>query len=242
MEQQLQTPPGGAPPGADVAVYVRGLTKTYHSGPTSVEALKGVNLTIKQGEFVAVMGPSGSGKSTLMHILGALENATSGEVTIGGQSIVGLDDKRLTLLRRDAIGFIFQFFNLLPTLTAEENVMLPSLIAGESAGKLRKHAHELLDLVGLSERREHLPSQLSGGEQQRVSVARSLMRDPDLLLADEPTGNLDPTTSTSVFDNLYNLARRQGIAAVVATHNLELARHMDRVLTLRDGHLEPHTF
>lgn len=222
-------------PGADVAVYVRALTKTYQSGPTSVEALKGVNLTIKKGEFVAVMGPSGSGKSTLMHILGALENATSGEVMIGGQSIIGLDDKRLTLLRRDAVGFIFQFFNLLPTLTAEENVMLPSLIAGESAGKLREHAHELLDLVGLSERRDHLPSQLSGGEQQRVSVARSLMRDPDLLLADEPTGNLDSKNAAAVLDMLRNVQAKSGHTILMVTHDATVASRASRVIFLRDG-------
>ncbi|MBK5230126.1 MAG: ABC transporter ATP-binding protein [Thermoleophilia bacterium] len=201
----------------------------------SVQALKGIDLTIKRGEFVAVMGPSGSGKSTLMHILGALENATSGDVSIGGQSIVGLDDKRLTLLRRDAIGFIFQFFNLLPTLTAEENVMLPSLIAGESAGKLRQRARELLDLVGLSERREHLPSQLSGGEQQRVSVARSLMRDPELLLADEPTGNLDSKNGAAVLDMLRDMQAKSGHTILMVTHEAAAASRASRVIFLRDG-------
>jgi putative ABC transport system ATP-binding protein len=230
--------PSSAPtpsPTADAAVVVKGLTKTYESGPSAVEALRGVDLTIERGEFVAVMGPSGSGKSTLMHILGALESATGGDVWIGGERITGLDDKRLTLLRRDAIGFIFQFFNLLPTLTAEENVMLPSLIAGESAGKLHEHARELLDLVGLSERREHLPSQLSGGEQQRVSVARSLMRDPDLLLADEPTGNLDSKNAAAVLDMLRDVQAKAGHTILMVTHDAAVASRASRVIFLRDG-------
>ncbi|MBI4897337.1 MAG: ABC transporter ATP-binding protein [Actinobacteria bacterium] len=232
--------PSSAPtpsPTANAAVVVKDLTKTYQSGPNAVEALRGIDLTIERGEFVAVMGPSGSGKSTLMHILGALENATGGTVWIGGERITGLDDKRLTLLRRDAIGFIFQFFNLLPTLTAEENVMLPSMIAGEGAGKLRDHARELLDLVGLSERREHLPSQLSGGEQQRVSVARSLMRNPDLLLADEPTGNLDSKNAAAVLDMLRDVQAKAGHTILMVTHDATVASRASRVIFLRDGRI-----
>ncbi len=235
MAQEVESAASAGARSDGDAVVVKGLKKTYQSGPNAVEALRGVDLTIKRGEFVAVMGPSGSGKSTLMHILGALENATGGEVWIGGERITGLDDKRLTLLRRDAIGFIFQFFNLLPTLTAEENVMLPSLIAGESAGKLSEHARELLDLVGLSERREHLPSQLSGGEQQRVSVARSLMRDPDLLLADEPTGNLDSKNAAAVLDMLRDVQARAGHTILMVTHDAAVASRASRVIFLRDG-------
>lgn len=219
------------------AVRVTGLTKTYESGATSVEALKGVDLTIQRGEFVAVMGPSGSGKSTLMHILGALETASGGTVEIGGRTIGQLDDKQLTLLRRDAIGFIFQFFNLLPTMTAEENVMLPSLIAGEKSGKLHDKARDLLGLVGLSERVDHLPSQLSGGEQQRVSIARSLMRDPELLLADEPTGNLDSKNGAAVLDMLRDVQSKSGHTIMMVTHDAAAASRATRVVFLRDGRI-----
>jgi putative ABC transport system ATP-binding protein len=217
------------------AVRVTGLTKHYESGETSVEALKGIDLTIERGEFVAVMGPSGSGKSTLMHILGALESRTAGTVEIGGEELGELDDKQLTLLRRDKVGFIFQFFNLLPTMTAEENVMLPSLVAGEKAADLHARAQELLKLVGLSERTSHLPSQLSGGEQQRVSVARSLMRDPELLLADEPTGNLDSKNGAAVLDMLRDVVRQQGHTIMMVTHDALAASRASRVIFLRDG-------
>jgi putative ABC transport system ATP-binding protein len=239
LNESTQTEAVADAPAADSApaVLVRGLTKTYESGETSVDALKGIDLTIQRGEFVAVMGPSGSGKSTLMHILGALESSTSGEVEIAGVSLAGLDDKRLTLLRRDSVGFIFQFFNLLSTMTAEENVMLPSLIAGERASKLHDRAIELLDLVGLSERRNHLPSQLSGGEQQRVSVARSLMRDPDLLLADEPTGNLDTKNGAAVLDMLRDVQSKAGHTILMVTHDAAAASRATRVIFLRDGKL-----
>lgn len=239
MNEPAQTSPATGSPSTTTApaVLVRGLTKKYESGETSVEALKGIDLTIERGEFVAVMGPSGSGKSTLMHILGALESSTSGDVEIAGVSLSGLDDKRLTLLRRDSVGFIFQFFNLLSTMTAEENVMLPSLIAGEKASKLHARAVELLDLVGLSERRNHLPSQLSGGEQQRVSVARSLMRDPDLLLADEPTGNLDSKNGAAVLDMLRDVQSKAGHTILMVTHDAVAASRATRVIFLRDGKL-----
>lgn len=231
MSEQQTSPT----PTATAAVRVSGLKKTYDSGSTAVEALKGIDLTIERGEFIAVMGPSGSGKSTLMHILGALETSTEGVVEIGGEPIDGLDDARLTLLRRDAIGFIFQFFNLLPTMTAAENVMLPSLIAGERAGKLEERATELLDLVGLSDRATHLPSQLSGGEQQRVSVARSLMRDPELLLADEPTGNLDSKNGAAVLDMLRDVQAKSGHTIMMVTHDALAASRASRVVFLRDG-------
>ncbi len=217
------------------AVNVRGLTKTYESGETSVEALKGIDLTIERGEFIAVMGPSGSGKSTMMHILGALETPSGGTVEIGGTEIGGLDDKQLTLLRRDKVGFIFQFFNLLPTMTALENVMLPSLIAGERQSALEEKALHLLGLVGLAERSKHLPSQLSGGEQQRVSIARSLMRDPDLLLADEPTGNLDSKNGAAVLDMLKDVQAQSGHTIMMVTHDAVAASRATRVVFLRDG-------
>ncbi|MGH2959736.1 MAG: ABC transporter ATP-binding protein [Solirubrobacterales bacterium] len=217
------------------AVKVSGLTKRYESGETSVDALKGIDLTIERGEFVAVMGPSGSGKSTLMHILGALETYDEGSVSIGGDEIGGLNEEQLTLLRRDSIGFIFQFFNLLPTMTAEENVMLPSMISGEKSGELHERAAELLKLVGLTDRARHLPSQLSGGEQQRVSVARSLMREPALLLADEPTGNLDSKNGAAVLDMLREVQQEAGHTIMMVTHDAAAASRASRVVFLRDG-------
>ena len=223
------------PPPRPITVRVASLTKTFGEGATSVEALKGIDLEIRRGEFVAVMGPSGSGKSTLMHILGALEEPSSGTVEIGGVSYAGLDDKAQTLLRRDRIGFVFQFFNLLKTLNAEENVMLPSLIAGEPASKLRDRARELLGLVGLDARRDHLPSQLSGGEQQRVSIARALMRNPQLVLADEPTGNLDSRNSAVVLDLLGRLPEESNHTILMVTHDPFAASRASRVVFLRDG-------
>jgi putative ABC transport system ATP-binding protein len=218
-----------------ITVRAAGLTKNYGEGAASVEALKNIDLEIRRGEFVAVMGPSGSGKSTLMHILGALEAPSSGTVEIGGVSCGGLNDKALTRLRRDRIGFVFQFFNLLKTLSAEENVMLPSLIAGEPRSKLRDRARELLDVVGLSARRDHLPSQMSGGEQQRVSIARALMRSPQMLLADEPTGNLDSRNSAVVLDLLAGLQAESNHTILMVTHDPAAASRATRVVFLRDG-------
>lgn len=223
---------------APLAVEVRGLTKTYENGDLSVPALRWIDLTIRQGEFVAVMGPSGSGKSTLMHILGALETPTSGALRIGDTDYTQLSQAQQTIFRRDHIGFIFQFFNLFGTLTAEENVMLPSLIAGERAEGLNDRARELLGLVNLSDRVGHLPSQLSGGEQQRVSVARSLMREPELILADEPTGNLDSRNSAGVLDLLTQLQREQNRTILMVTHDPVAASRATRVVFLRDGMLD----
>lgn len=217
------------------AVQVSGLRKSYETGDVRVEALKGINLTIRRGEFVAVMGPSGSGKSTLMHILGALETPSEGSLRIGGVSYSDLGDKEQTRLRRDRIGFVFQFFNLFKTLTAEENVMLPSLIAGERADALRGRARELLAKVGLDARGDHLPSQLSGGEQQRVSIARALMREPELVLADEPTGNLDSKNSAAVLDMLSGLRVESGHTILMVTHDPVAASRATRVVFLRDG-------
>lgn len=223
---------------APLAVQVRGLTKTYVNGDVSVTALHWIDLEIREGEFVAVMGPSGSGKSTLMHILGALETPSAGSLRIGNTDYATLSEAEQTLFRRDHIGFVFQFFNLFGTLTAEENVMLPSLIAGEKADKLRGRARELLSLVNLDKRAEHLPSQMSGGEQQRVSIARSLMREPQLILADEPTGNLDSRNSTAVLDMLTQLQREQNRTILMVTHDPVAASRATRVVFLRDGRFD----
>ena len=218
-----------------IAARTVGLTKSYGEGDARVDALRGIDLELRRGEFVAVMGPSGSGKSTLMHILGALEAPTGGTVEIGGVSYAGLDDNAQTVLRRDRIGFVFQFFNLVKTLSAEENVMLPSLVAGEQAAKVRPHAGELLELVGLGARRDHLPSQMSGGEQQRVSIARALMRSPQLVLADEPTGNLDTRNSSAVLDLLGDLQATSDHTILMVTHDPVAACRATRVVFLCDG-------
>jgi putative ABC transport system ATP-binding protein len=220
---------------ADPAIRAAGLTKVYRQGETEVRALDGVDLEVGRGEMVAIMGPSGSGKSTLLHIIGALDSPTAGTVAISGRRYDGLDDNELTLLRRDSIGFVFQFFNLLPTLTAEENVLLPALIAGEGDEARRRRAGELLDRVGLAGRADHLPTQLSGGEQQRVSIARALLLEPQLVLADEPTGNLDSRSEAEVLGLLRELNQSEGHTIVIVTHDPAAAAIGDRIVFLRDG-------
>jgi putative ABC transport system ATP-binding protein len=222
---------------APAAVRTSELTKTYGSGETEVRALDGVSIEIAAGEMVAIMGPSGSGKSTLLHLLGALETPTSGEIELAGRRFDGLDDRQLTLLRRDGIGFVFQFFNLLGTLSAEENVLLPALIAGRQDNDMRERARSLLERVGLAARAEHLPSELSGGEQQRVSIARALLMRPALVLADEPTGNLDSHSSREILDLLGELNRDEGHTIVMVTHDPAAAATAGRVVFLRDGEL-----
>jgi putative ABC transport system ATP-binding protein len=222
-----------APP----AVRTGELTKTYGGGETEVRALDGVSIEIADGEMVAIMGPSGSGKSTLLHLLGALETPTSGTIELTGRRFDGLDDRELTLLRRDGIGFVFQFFNLLGTLSAEENVLLPALIAGRQDDAMRDRARELLGRVGLAARSGHLPSELSGGEQQRVSIARALLMRPALVLADEPTGNLDSRSSAEILELLGELNRGDGHTIVMVTHDPAAAATAGRVLFLRDGRL-----
>ena len=214
----------------------KGLTKTYRMGEVEVRALRGIDLDLGRGELVVLLGPSGSGKSTLLNILGGLDTPTSGEVWYLDHRLTGATEAELTRFRREHVGFVFQFYNLIPSLTARENVAAVTEIATSPM-----RPEEALGLVGLEARLDHFPAQLSGGEQQRVAIARALANSPRLLLADEPTGNLDPNTSGAVFESLYELARSQGVAALVATHNLELARHMDRVVALKDGHLEPQT-
>ena len=230
-------------PGAagTLAIEARNLTKQFGTGDTAVRALDAVDLDVGQGEMVAIMGPSGSGKSTLLHLLGALETPTAGTIAIGGRRFEGLDDNALTLLRRDQIGFVFQFFNLLPSLTAEENVLLPALIAGRRDGEVRERARSLLDRVGLSPRTRHLPTELSGGEQQRVSIARALLMSPALILADEPTGNLDSRSSQEVLGLLTELNRGEGQTIVMVSHDPDVAAVAGRVLFLRDGALAGET-
>ncbi len=226
-------------PGADApAIDIRGLTKVFGSGETAVRALDGVDLEIGRGEMVAIMGPSGSGKSTLLHTLGALETPTSGTIALAGRRFDGLDDRELTLLRREGIGFVFQFFNLLPSLSAEENVMLPALIAGRRDEAIADRARALLDRVGLAPRADHLPSELSGGEQQRVSIARALLMEPELVLADEPTGNLDSKSEAQVLELLAELNRDEGHTIVMVTHDPNAAAVAQRVVFMRDGRIE----
>ena len=217
-------------------ITAREVVRRYGEGDTAVEALRGVSLDIARGKLTAVMGPSGSGKSTLMHILAGLDRPTEGQVHIEGTDITGLEDTALTKLRRDHIGFIFQFFNLLGSLSAEENVLLPALIARRTEAAIRRRAVELLELVGLGDRAAHTPGELSGGQQQRVSIARALLLEPELVLADEPTGNLDTQAGAEVL-GLLRAGADEGRAVVMVTHEAAGAAIADRVLTLRGGRL-----
>ena len=226
---------GAKDQGSVPAIDARKLTKTYGSGSGRVKALDGLDFRVERGEMVAIMGPSGSGKSTLLHLLGALETPTSGTIALAGENFEGLDDRRLTLLRREKIGFVFQFFNLLASLDALENVMLPALIAGHRDAKTERRAKSLLKRVGLSRRVNHLPAELSGGEQQRVSIARALLLGPELVLADEPTGNLDSRSEATVLDLLAELNREEGHTIVLVTHDATAASVAGRVSFLRDG-------
>jgi putative ABC transport system ATP-binding protein len=217
-------------------VSAKDVTRRYGEGDTAVDALGGVSLDVKVGELVGVMGPSGSGKSTLMHILAGLDKPTGGTVTIAGEEITALDDKALTLLRRKHIGFVFQFFNLLPMLTAEENIVLPLSIAGTKPEE--RWLTELLERVGLDKRRSHRPSELSGGEQQRVAIARALITRPTILFADEPTGNLDSKTGGEILDLIRSSVDEYGQTTVMVTHEPRAASIADRVLFLADGLIE----
>ncbi len=217
------------------AVSARDLTRRFGEGATAVDALRGVSLDVPSGQLVAVMGPSGSGKSTLMHLLAGLDQATSGTVTIAGTEIGGLDDGQLTRLRRDHIGFVFQFFNLLPMLSAEENVLLPETIAGERPD--RAWLDELLERTGIADRRTHRPSELSGGQQQRVAIARALVTRPTIVLADEPTGNLDSQTGGEILALLRRSADDYGQTIVMVTHEARAAAIADRILFLADGRI-----
>jgi lipoprotein-releasing system ATP-binding protein len=214
------------------------LEKYYNRGkPGEISVLRGVNLSIPRGQVVALVAPSGAGKSTLLHIAGLLDTPDSGRVVLNGQDLSGASDRRRTEARRADLGFVYQFHHLLPEFTAEENIVLPQLANGVARAAARARAQELLAKVGLSERMDHRPSALSGGEQQRVAFCRALANAPKLLLADEPTGNLDPATSDQVFGVLMDLVRDTGMSALIATHNLDLAAKMDRVLRLDAGRL-----
>jgi putative ABC transport system ATP-binding protein len=213
------------------------LRKQYKLGEHTVNALAGVDFVVDKGKFVAIMGPSGSGKSTLLHLLGGLDKPSDGEVTLAGQRLSVLDDNRVTLVRRHNIGFVFQFFNLLPTLTAEENVALPLIIDGRDLRKHQTRINALLELVGLTDRRHHKPDQLSGGEQQRVAIARALVTEPTIVLADEPTGNLDSKTGTAIMELLRRSCDELGQTIVEVTHDPRAAAYADRVVFLRDGQI-----
>lgn len=216
---------------------IRGLRRTYHTGTGPLEVLRGADLDVGAGEVVGLVGPSGSGKSSLLHAAGLLEHPTAGEIRIEGRDCGALNDRARTRIRLETIGFVYQFHHLLPEFSALDNVAMPMLMTGASRRDALVRARGLLAALGLAERLDHQPAQLSGGEQQRVAVARALANSPRLLLADEPTGNLDPATSGAVFQSLHDLVRRTGVAALIATHNLAMIPHMDRVLALREGRL-----
>jgi lipoprotein-releasing system ATP-binding protein len=218
-----------------VGLELAEIERVFTTAAGSLHVLRGAQLVVRPGEMVGLLGPSGAGKSTLLHIAGLLERPDSGDVLIGGEPCAKLSDQRRTSLRRRAIGFVYQFHHLLPEFSALENVVLPQMIDGISRNAAAKRATELLSEVGLGERLHHRPARLSGGEQQRVAIVRAMANRPKVLLADEPTGNLDPTTAAGVFDRLARLVKATGLAALVATHNLELARRMDRIVVLKDG-------
>ena len=216
-------------------IEVKNLSKIYGSGEAEVKALKNINLNIEQGEFVAIVGPSESGKSTLLHLLGGVDKPSSGEVIIKGESIYKLREKELSILRRRKLGFVFQFFNLIPVLTAEENIEMPVLLDN---GKIDKnYMNELLKLLGLEERRNHHPSELSGGQQQRVSIGRALANKPSIILADEPTGNLDSKNSKEVLELLKYCAKKYNQTLILITHDINIAKSADRVITIEDGQI-----
>jgi putative ABC transport system ATP-binding protein len=211
------------------------LRKTYQVGDIEVHALRGVDLSVRKGEFVAIMGPSGSGKSTLLHLISGLDRPSGGEVMLAGERLSALDDEALSILRRRRVGFIFQTFNLIPMLTAEENVMLPILVDGRDPEQARERMENLLQLVLIADRKDHKPDQLSGGQQQRVAIARALITEPEIVMADEPTGNLDTKSGTVVLDLLRRIREGSGTSIVMVTHDPRSSSYADRVVYLRDG-------
>jgi len=220
---------------SEITVEVRDLVKIYKLGAVQIKALRGVSFSCRRGEMVAIVGPSGSGKTTLLNLIGTLDKPTSGQVLLDGVDVTKLSEKELTLLRRKKIGFVFQFFNLIPVLTAFENVELPMLIAGVKKEVREKRAKYLLELVGLTDRMHHKPDELSGGEQQRVAIARALANKPTLLLADEPTGDLDTETGLKVVNLMRELTKKENATAIIVTHDLDVASIADRILKMRDG-------
>ena len=232
------SPTDAAAAAAEPALALDGIVRGFRQGGGRLEVLRGASLSVRAGEAVALVGPSGAGKSTLLQIAGLLERPDGGAVSVAGQECDRLSDQQRTALRRLRIGFVYQFHHLLPEFSALENVVLPQMIAGRAKRDAAARAHRLLEHVGLATRQTHRPARLSGGEQQRVAIARALANRPLLLIADEPTGNLDPQTAAQVFALLIDLVRRGGLAALIATHNMELAGRMDRMLALRDGLVE----
>ena len=221
----------------ETVLRLEAIVRRYGRGETTIEVLNGVDLSLKAGESVALIAPSGAGKSTLLHIAGLLERPDGGEVHVGGHATSTMNDESRTALRRSEIGFVYQFHHLLPEFSALENVVIPQMVAGLKRAEAAARARELLGFLGLAARESHRPAELSGGEQQRVALARALANAPRVLLADEPTGNLDPKTADHVFDTLTALVKASRVAALVATHNLDLAARMDRRVTLRDGRM-----
>jgi len=215
----------------------RGVKKNYSMGERQVQALVGVNFSVNKGEFVSIMGPSGSGKSTLLHLLGGLDKPSQGEVELDGMQLSLLSDNEATLVRRHNVGFVFQFFNLVPTLNTEENITLPLIIDGKNPKDFKERLERLLDLVGIAERRDHRPEQLSGGEQQRVAIARALISEPAIVLADEPTGNLDTRTGTTIMELLRRSCTELQQTLVIVTHDARASAYADRVVFLRDGQI-----
>ena len=223
---------------SDAILELKDLKKSYNQNKSNqIDVLLGANLLLKKGEVVALTAPSGAGKSTLLHIAGLLDQADTGDVLVAGQNLAGVSDRRRTIIRRRDIGFIYQFHHLLPEFSAAENIMLPQMADGQRKSAAKTRALHLLEAVGLLNRAQHRPAELSGGEQQRVAVCRALANSPKLLLADEPTGNLDQATSEQVFDALLSIVRQTGLSALIATHNPALASRMDRTITLEQGRL-----
>lgn len=216
---------------------LRNIVREYASDAGTLRVLQSASLTLNRGELVGLVGPSGSGKSTLLHTAGLLEKAEGGQVLLEGEDCMALNDAGRTRLRREKLGFVYQFHHLLPEFDARDNVAMPLMVGGVSRKQARVKAEALLETMGLADRTRHQPGQMSGGEQQRVAIARALVNDPRLVIADEPTGNLDPATTERVFQSLIKMARSEGAAVLVATHNMSLIQHMDRVLTLKDGKL-----
>tara|TARA_R110002111_G_scaffold33874_4_gene67677 strand:+ start:14767 stop:15456 length:690 start_codon:yes stop_codon:yes gene_type:complete len=222
---------------SDAVLELIDINRTYRTAAGELPVLKGTNLRLNAGELVGLVGLSGSGKSTLLHTAGLLERPEAGKVMLDGIDCLALDDRGRTAIRRSRIGFVYQFHHLLPEFNAEDNIAMPLMIAGVRKKAARAKAAELLEVMGLADRGHHQPGQMSGGEQQRVAIARALANDPRLVIADEPTGNLDPATTERVFATLIKMVRNEGAAVLVATHNFALTQHMDRILTLRDGQL-----
>ena len=218
-----------------IAVEGKHIAKDFRLGDTTTMVLKDISLQVMQGEFVSIMGPSGSGKSTLLYILGGLDAPTSGQVLLDGTDISQFGDEKMSRIRRQKIGFVFQFYNLIPNLNVEENILLPLLLDGKKAGGYRKEVNQILEIVGLSDRRKHTPRELSGGQQQRVAIARALIGKPEILFADEPTGNLDSRTGAEIMNLLQEINNSIGQTIIMVTHSMEAAKSSSRIITVQDG-------